>query len=362
MLLWSNLHPGVLLGQALLLGAIGWEWLNRWVRLNAPLGIAGLRRLTVVGGLGLAATFVAPDPLERLLYPFKPELAHPIMRMFVEMQPLHTFLTRSPATVLVAYLVGLLVAVTLVVRFRRYRLWEVGLLVGLAALANLAFRSVQDWLMLTLALGVPHLAALLRDLAAGGRRRTVVAGLLRLDCAVKRLFSSRLLRFQPLWLLAVAAALAVVSLVPPVARALPVAEGDEWPTGTVDRIEELGLSGRFFGPPDYGSYLTWRLGARAKSYTDTRGFFFPPPLLEDSHFVPQLGPDWRRRLDRILDDYPTEYFLLETTGPRGELWRRLQPHLDGPPLHRDARSVLLTAGQVRAAVAKLDPATPTAAR
>ena len=30
LLLWANLHPGVIIGQALLLGAIGWEWLNRW--------------------------------------------------------------------------------------------------------------------------------------------------------------------------------------------------------------------------------------------------------------------------------------------------------------------------------------------
>src|SRR5262249_46599116 len=82
MLLWGNLHPGVILGQAILVGAIAWEWLNRWARLNAPLDITQLRRLTIVGGLGLAATFIAPDPLERLLYPFKPELAHPIMRIF----------------------------------------------------------------------------------------------------------------------------------------------------------------------------------------------------------------------------------------------------------------------------------------
>ncbi|HYT93834.1 MAG TPA: hypothetical protein VEL76_34260 [Gemmataceae bacterium] len=351
MLLWANLHPGVILGQAILLGAIAWEWLNRWVRLNVPLDPGRLRRLTVVGGLGLAATFLAPDPLERLLYPFRPELAHPIMRIFIEMQPLYSFLSKSVVTTVVPYVVAALVALTLVLRFRAYRLWEVATLLGLAALANVAFRSLQDWLLVMLALGVPHLAALLRQ-AAANRQRPWTARLLRLDCACKRLFNSRLLRFQPAWLIAALVALTALSLLPPVARRLPISDGDQWPTGAVDHIEAKGLSGRFFGPPDYGAYLTWRLGERARIYTDTRGFFFPPLLLEDSHFIPQLGPEWRRRLERVLDDYRTEYFLLETNGPRARLWQRLQPHLDSPPLYCDHLSVLLTAAQVRSGIAK----------
>src|SRR5439155_3374787 len=56
MLLWGNTHPGVITGQGLLAGAIVWEWLNRWVRLNPPLGSAACWRLTVVGGLGLLAS------------------------------------------------------------------------------------------------------------------------------------------------------------------------------------------------------------------------------------------------------------------------------------------------------------------
>jgi hypothetical protein len=354
MLLWSNLHPGVILGQALLIGAIAWEWLNRRVRLNAPLELAALRRLTVIGLAGLAATFVAPDPLERLLYPFKPELAHPVMRCFVEMQPLYTFYDKGPATVVLAYLVAFLAGLSVVLRFRQYRLWEVATLVGLAGLANLAFRSLQDWLLVMLALSGPHLAVLLRRAAAGGRRRAWVAPLLRLDRSCKRLLLSRLFRFQPLWPAAGVALLAAVSLVPPLARAMPIQEDPQWPAAAVNHIERLGLSGRFFAPPDYGSYLTWRLGGRARSYTDTRGFFFPPELLEDSIYVPQLGPDWRRRLDRVLDGYPTDFFLLEATGPRGELWRRLQPLLDGPPVHADDVAVLLTSAQVRAGVARLD--------
>ena len=79
MLLWANLHPGVIAGQGLLLGAVAWEWLNQRLKWNRPLDRAALHRLTVCGLLGVAATFLSPDPIDRLLYAFKPELAHPIM-------------------------------------------------------------------------------------------------------------------------------------------------------------------------------------------------------------------------------------------------------------------------------------------
>ena len=88
---------------------------------------------------------------------------------------------------------------------------------------------------------------------------------------------------------------------------------------------------------------------------DTRGFFFPPSLVEDSHYLPAMGPSWRQRLDRALNDYPTDYFLLETWGSRGALWNALQPHVD-EPLFRDDKAVLLSAAQVRQALPALDSA------
>src|SRR5207253_8707044 len=87
MLLWGNAHPGVITGQGLLVGAIAWEWLNRGLRLNSPLDRAACWHLTLWGGLGLLASLICPDPIERLRYTFNPDLAHPIMRGFVEMMP-----------------------------------------------------------------------------------------------------------------------------------------------------------------------------------------------------------------------------------------------------------------------------------
>src|SRR5262249_61224460 len=138
---------------------------------------------------------------------------------------------------------------------------------------NLAVRGLQDCVLVTLALSGPHLAVLLRRAAAGGRRRAWVAPLLRLDRRCKRLLLSRLFRFQPFWPAACVALLAAASLVPPLARQMPIQEDPRWPAAAVNRIEQLGLSGRFFGPPDYGSDLILRPGGRAPTLTA------PPGLL-----------------------------------------------------------------------------------
>ena len=96
---------------------------------------------------------------------------------------------------------------------------------------------------------------------------------------------------------------------------------------------------------NHGAYLVWRCGPdRTRCYVDTRGFFFPPCLLEDALYIPQLGDGWRERLRRVLD-LGTDYFLLETNDEPGALWRALQGHV--APLYHDADTVLLRAEAVR---------------
>jgi hypothetical protein len=156
-------------------------------------------------------------------------------------------------------------------------------------------------------------------------------------------------RLQPRWLLSMVLLLAVFSLVPALSGRVPRKHGEAWPAGAADFIERSDLRGRFFGNPNYGAYLVWRLGPdRARCYVDTRGFFFPPRLLEDSYLVPQLGDGWRERLRDVLDA-GTDYFLLETNGPSGALWQKLQGQGQGQivPLYVDADCVLLSARQVR---------------
>ena len=360
MLLWANLHPGVIAGQGLLLGAIVCEWVNRVVKINRPLASRACWRLTIVGGSGLLATFVSPDPVGRLLYPFRPELAHPIQQIFVEMRPAYAVILRPPFTILLAYLVFGVVAATVVLRFRKYRLWEIALLVAVTGLANLAVRSLQDWLLVMLMLGVPHVSELVREL----RRRvsTRVAGsfcfwsvlsrrLLRANRRCERVVYGRAFRFQWTWPIIAILILGVISLIPPLARQMPIQNSIEWPVAALDWLENGELRGRFFSIPDFGSYLGWRLRDRARVYVDTRGFFFPPELMEDSHYVTQLGPQWQARMQRVLD-YGTDYFLLEIEGNRGQLWQALRPYVDRP-LYCDEQTVLLSREQISRALPEI---------
>jgi hypothetical protein len=309
-----------------------------------------------VGGIALLASLVCPNPLERLVYPFTPQLTHPIQRVFVEMQPLYTTLGKAPYTSGLIYLVAAVVAVSVVLRFRQYRGWEIMLLGGLALLANTAARAAQDWLLVMLAVGLPHVVSLFRQAAVSDRHRLWVRQVLRFDSSWKRAWHSPLLRLQGLWLAGAAAAFVIVSLIPPLSKSMPMQDADEWPSGAVAYLQREGIGGRFFAPPDYGAYITWKLGDKARCYADTRGFFIPPLLLEDSHYVPQLGPDWQARLDRVLNDYPTDYFMLETTGPRGELWRRLQPVVGKDVVYLDQQTVVLRAEAVRDGVRKFEVA------
>jgi hypothetical protein len=356
MLLWANMHPGVIIGQGLLLGAIAWEWLNRRLRWNPPLDWEGCWRLTVIGGVGLAATFVSPDPIGRFLCPFQPEVRHPIMHIFQEMRPLYETAVRPPYSQLLVYPLAALVIVTMILCFRCYRLWEIALLTGLAWLANTASRSTQDWVLVMLCLGVPHLAALLGHGARQDRRRAPIAALLRLDRRWKCLLQSRLFRFQWLWPAAALLLLAIISLWPGLGHNMPLRDRRQDPGAAAAWLEKERCTGdrplRIFAPPDYGAYLVWRLGDRVRCYVDTRGFCFPSELMEDSHYLPQMTPGWQERLDKVIHRH-TDYFLLETTGPRGRLWQELQ-QLGVEPLYRDEQAVILTAKQLRQALPYLD--------
>jgi hypothetical protein len=349
MLVWANSHPGVIAGQGLLFGAVVWEWINRFVKWNQPLDGPALKRLTILGVLGLAATFLCPDPIGRVHYAFAPELKHPIHRTFVEMQPSWTTLSQPPFNFAPIYLFAGLMLLTVILRFRQYRLWELAYLGVLTLLGNFATRGAMDWYLNMLALGTPHLCVLWRQALENPHR--VRRGLM-LDNRIKRMFQTPLFQPQTAWPAAGLAALFVVSVIPPLSRSMPRQDSDEWPVAALDYLEATGQGGNFFGPPDYSTYVNWRLKDKARSYTDTRGFFFPPELLEDSQYLPQMTDGWEARMDRVLNQYKTEYFLLETFGARGQLWRALKQHI-ASPLFIDDQSVLLSATQVREALPSL---------
>lgn len=352
---WANLHPAVITGQALICGAIVWEWWNRRVCWNDPLNKAQCLRLTVVGGVALAVSFITPRPMERLLFPFAANIKHPVQKLFTEMQPAYSQLTNpSHLSLWLIYLLAFAVAVTVVRQFRTYRLWEIALLLGVTGLANLAVRGLQDWTYILLMVGVPHLSKLLRE--ATPRRvlaRALMAPVLRIDRSLKGIVASRVFRPNLAWPAVGFVALVAISCVPALSKEMPVQNAKEWPVAALDWCQRNEIHGNFFACPDYGTFIEWKLGDAGKAYTDTRGFSFTGELLEDSLLTPQLCVNWQDRLNRILTR-GTDYFLLETTGSRGRLWSHLQKSIDAP-LYLDHQSVLLSADQVKRALVALGP-------
>ena len=103
--------------------------------------------------------------------------------------------------------------------------------------------------------------------------------------------------------------------------------------------------------------MLWRLNGRALVYTDTRGFYYPGEVLEDSFYLPRQEAEYDQRLQRVLA-YGTEYFLLPIDDADGEefkFWQCLKPYCSTPlyssnPAKRGPHFVLLTADQVREAM------------
>lgn len=343
LLLWGNLHPAVIMGQALLLGAIVSEWLS-FVRGRASLSI--VRSLTFWGGLGLAASLVAPDPIGRMLYPFSPELRHPAQQLFREIRPPWSYLGQPPFIIESAFLLGLFYAVVLWKRRQELRLWEWGLLLGVAALAATATRGMIDWLVITSAYAVPQVGPMF---TAWAKRRTALARrILPWERLAKRICAGPLLKPQTGWL-GVGLVLMTVFALSPWSSPAPNAENRRWPREAADWIAAGNLPTpppwNIFSGSDEGSYLLWRFPEKARVYTDTRGFYYPGDLLLDSYHLPGADGEWPRRLERVLD-HGTQYFLLRIDSP---WWDILQKH-GASPLYLDAQHVILTTEQVQSAV------------
>ena len=302
--------------------------------------------------------------LGRFLYPFSADVGHSVQRLFVEMQPAYLHLTDpNHLSLWLIYLITAAVAVTTVVRFREYRLWEIVLLLRVHRPGEPgALRSLQDWTYIVLAVGVPPFRHATHSVIS--ERRTLAeridGGIKRLDRSVKGIDDTRVFRPKISWPDAGFAVLVVISCVPAWSMQMPVQNSKEWPVDAVNWCQQQELHGNFFGPPDYGSFIGWKLGEDGKAYTDTRGFFFSGTLLEDSLLTPQLCPNWQERMSRILSQ-GTDYFLLETEGPRGQLWLFLRDRVD-KPLYLDSHAVLLSSQQVRDALKPNLVSTVTKAR
>jgi hypothetical protein len=344
MLLWANLHPAVIMGQGLVFGAIVWHLAALGVR--KPVSGECQRAVALLrwGGLSLLATLASPAPIDRLLYPFSPELRHSAQQMFEEIKSPLRHLGHPPFVV--ELLLLLVVAYGLVLLLRRRELfgWEWALFAGVSGLFLMAIRSAGDFLMISSALAVPQIGPLLLKNAKS------VGPLVHFERGIKRIMNSPLFGFQPVWPALGFAAIAVISLLP-LGDRLPNRQRADWPTEAADWIEKGGLSGpgpwNVFSGYNEGSYLIWRFDGRVRVYSDTRGFYYPGEFLDDSYALPRAVDNWPAHLEHVLAQ-GTQYFLLPVRDPAGlryELWTILELHI-AKPLYQDEKYVIVSADQV----------------
>ncbi len=353
MLLWGNLHPAVIMGQALILGVVASHVVLQRFRSgkyeNDRKMVVGL---LAWGGLALLASFVTPAPIDRLLYPFSAELRHPAQRMFEEIKSPFQHLGKSPFVV--EMLLGLAIFYSVVLWFRRRELfaWEWALFAGVSGLFLVAIRSAGDFLMVGSLLAVPQIGAQLRAIARAPNRRRF-RWLIHSANEFKRMLNGPVLRLQPIWP-AIGLGLLTLASAWPWADKVPNAERTDWPHAAADWIAAGGLSGpgpwKVFSGQNEGSYLIWRFDGRVKVHSDTRGFYYPGDLLLESFWLPRALGDWRSQLDDVLS-YNPDYFLLQvhgTDGSRYRLWQLLEPQIPHP-LYRDEQFVIVSADQIRQA-------------
>lgn len=352
MLLWGNLHPAIIIGQALVLGTICWHIAETAIRPAARrIDPSRLRTLILWGGIGLLTSLLTPAPVDRLLYPFSSELRHPAQRMFEEIKSPFRHLGHPPYVVEMLFALAIFFAVILWLRRRELFAWEWALFAGVAGLFLIAIRSAGDFLMIGSLLAVPQIGQLLLAGVRSPRWRNLARPLVKCDNEFKRILNSPLFKLQPIWPAIGFAAIALVSLWPWGER-VPNKELPDWPREAADWIAAGGLSGpgpwNVFSGYNEGSYLIWRFDGHVKVYSDTRGFYYPGDLLDDSYSLPRARGDWQAHLNRVLDR-GAEFFLLPvrgTDGVRFQLWKMLEPHVSRP-LYLDEKYVILSAEQIR---------------
>ena len=177
----------------------------------------------------------------------------------------------------------------------------------------------MDWYLIMVALGLPQISALYVDAVKRRPRPSWLAGLLRIDNGLKRLFASRAFRWQPAWPMAGVIVLFLVTLIVP--GAAPC-------RSQFARLARRGLGlhrthgpgGQFLRPARLRRHRLAAQGPRPHLHGYAWFLFSADARRRQPLCARPRAPMAATPHCRLLDDYPTDYFLLETWGMRGALF------------------------------------------
>ena len=254
-LLWANLHSGFVAGLAILaVYTVGEElaWLGRRAGKGAWLSPRA-RRLALVLVASLACSLVTPNGISAVLFPFGTLSSRAIQDQIQEWASPNFH--ESLAWPLGGY--WLLLVAALGASRRRVEPTELLLLVGASAAAMYSIRHAQFLSVV----GAPILAERLGDLWRApeqeGRAERPLSPLME----------------KGLWVVAAGLVALLGVRVSAVARRVPEAERELYPSAALAFMEANGLGGRVFNTYHWGGYLIWRghpvfIDGRAEVYGD----------------------------------------------------------------------------------------------
>lgn len=302
MVIWANSHGGFAIG--FILWGIYWfaegvTWLLPVLFHRDSLGNGRQERfirLSLIGGLMIAAVAVNPSGLAMLAYPFKTVSIGALQDYILEWQS-PDFHSRQvqPFIWLLLLTFGAVGASR-----RRLALTDFGLIAGFAYLALLAWRNVALFALVAPPVLTRHAAPLLSVL---GRR-----------FGLRGASPAEPTRTQK-WLNLVIFTVMILAVVIKAGVDFPPAANQEafrqtLPVGAVEFIKEKKPPGRLFNSYNWGGYLLWEL-PEYPVFIDGRTDLYNDAVINQWLQVVRAEPGWQQ----ILDQWGVRLILLEPGMP-----------------------------------------------
>ncbi|QPC80600.1 hypothetical protein G4Y79_12845 [Phototrophicus methaneseepsis] len=292
MLFWCNMHAGYIVGFVLLGGLTAGEILNNLLQPGkvSNIGWPGVRKLIIVGILGLLVLPINPYGLDLLIVPFQ-TFGMQFLRDYIQewQRPVLTDTQVLPFTLML-----ILTPVSMLLSKRRIDFGEIILLLGPAYLALTAARNISVFAVVAAPVIAVHLNAFLQ------RRGWVIN-------AVQR--PTRMMVRMNVVLIAVvglSVGLHVLS------NALPSVQADAledfFPVEAVEYMRTQDYEGEMFNSYNWGGYLIF-FYPEARVFIDGRSDMYRD-FVDDFAQVALGATDFRP----MFDEYNVGYALIESGG------------------------------------------------
>lgn len=315
MLIWVNAHGGFVFGMLAWVAYVaGWIW-ERGRKSNDE--ITG-KRLLLIGGLSLVATFISPGFWGNWKAVLGNHSQFILSRTIETMPPSFT----QPGTWPFAMMVVLSIIIILATR-KTISISHIFLLAGFATLGLLMARNIPLYAITA----APILSMGARDvLYAVKRWRTIEANIAALESQLR----------GTIWpiLFSLGLALFIGGCYQFEKRTLAHFDERIFPVSAADWLEEHPQSGNMFNEFNWGGYLLYRLWPEQKVFLDSQTDFYGEGLLREYQIAMTIPDGWKS----IFIKYNVEWVILP---PDSVLGKSLNQNSGWDLLYTDLTAIII---------------------